>query len=85
MKVVQRAKRESDLIVDYWVSSRTGSFNVYSIELLQINLFILQKTRRKEQKRGDENATNGLDPFDDDDDEDKLRDMARRFEAKYVR
>jgi hypothetical protein len=47
-------------------------------------LFALQKKRRKEQKRGDENATNGLDLFDDDDDEDKLRDMARRFEAKYV-
>ncbi|KAH0950132.1 hypothetical protein HN011_012527 [Eciton burchellii] len=42
-----------------------------------------EKKRRKEQKRGDENATNGLDLFDDDDDEDKLRDMARRFEAKY--
>ncbi|XP_018348610.1 PREDICTED: ubinuclein-1 isoform X2 [Trachymyrmex septentrionalis] len=42
-----------------------------------------EKKRRKEQKRGDENATNGLDPFDDDDDEDKLKDMARRFEAKY--
>ncbi|XP_020289262.1 ubinuclein-1 isoform X2 [Pseudomyrmex gracilis] len=42
-----------------------------------------EKKRRKEQKRSDENATNGLDPFDDDDDEDKLRDMARRFEAKY--
>ncbi|KAG7198429.1 hypothetical protein KM043_005815 [Ampulex compressa] len=42
-----------------------------------------EKKRRKEQKRGEENATNGLDPFDDDDDEDKLRDMARRFEAKY--
>lgn len=42
-----------------------------------------EKKRRKEQKSGDENATNGLDPFDDDDDEDKLRDMAKRFEAKY--
>ncbi|KAL0111850.1 hypothetical protein PUN28_013206 [Cardiocondyla obscurior] len=42
-----------------------------------------EKKRRKEQKRGDENATNGLNPFDDDDDEDKLRDMAKRFEAKY--
>ncbi|XP_032664047.1 ubinuclein-1 isoform X2 [Odontomachus brunneus] len=42
-----------------------------------------EKKRRKDQKRGDENATNGLDPFDDDDDEDKLRDMAKRFEAKY--
>lgn len=41
-----------------------------------------EKKRRKEQKRGDENASNGLDPFDEDD-EDKLRDMARRFEAKY--
>ncbi|XP_043669067.1 ubinuclein-1 isoform X1 [Vespula pensylvanica] len=41
-----------------------------------------EKKRRKEQKRGDENATNGLDPFDEDD-EDKLKDMARRFEAKY--
>lgn len=46
-------------------------------------LFTLQKKRRKD-KRGDENTTNGLDPFDDDDDEDKLRDMAKRFEAKYV-
>lgn len=44
----------------------------------------MQKKQRKDQKRGDENTTNGLDPFDDDDDEDKLRDMARRFEAKYV-
>lgn len=44
---------------------------------------LIQKKRRKEQKRGDENATNGLDPFDEDD-EDKLRDMARKFEAKYV-
>ncbi|XP_014474993.1 PREDICTED: ubinuclein-1 isoform X2 [Dinoponera quadriceps] len=42
-----------------------------------------EKKRRKDQKRADENTTNGLDPFDDDDDEDKLRDMARRFEAKY--
>ncbi|XP_012214513.1 ubinuclein-1 isoform X2 [Linepithema humile] len=42
-----------------------------------------EKKRRKDQKGGDENATNGLDPFDDDDDEDKLRDMAKRFEAKY--
>ncbi|EZA53979.1 ubinuclein-1 isoform X2 [Ooceraea biroi] len=42
-----------------------------------------EKKRRKEQKTGDENATNGLDLFDDDDDEAKLRDMARRFEAKY--
>ncbi|XP_011139998.1 ubinuclein-1 isoform X2 [Harpegnathos saltator] len=42
-----------------------------------------EKKRRKDEKRGDENATNGLDPFDDDDDEDKLRDMAKRFEAKY--
>ncbi|CAL7936962.1 unnamed protein product [Xylocopa violacea] len=41
-----------------------------------------EKKRRKELKRGDENATNGL-SFDDDDDDDKLRDMARRFEAKY--
>ncbi|XP_025265547.1 ubinuclein-1 isoform X2 [Camponotus floridanus] len=41
-----------------------------------------EKKRRKDQKDGDENATNGLDPFDDDD-EDKLRDMAKRFEAKY--
>ncbi|CAL1688919.1 unnamed protein product [Lasius platythorax] len=41
-----------------------------------------EKKRRKEQKDGEENATNGLDPFDDDD-EDKLRDMAKRFEAKY--
>lgn len=44
----------------------------------------MQKKRRKDQTGGDENATNGLDPFDDEDDEDKLRDMARRFEAKYV-
>lgn len=51
---------------------------------LRIDLFTLQKKRRKEQKTGDENATNGVDPFDDDDDDDKLRDMARRFEAKYV-
>lgn len=49
-----------------------------------MNIFILQKKRRKDQKDGDENATNGLDPYDDDD-EDKLRDMAKRFEAKYVR
>lgn len=49
------------------------------------NLFVLQKKLRKDQKMRDENATNGLDPFDDDDDEEKLRDMARRFEAKYVR
>lgn len=49
----------------------------------KVNNFILQKKRRKELKRGDENATNGL-SFDDDDDDDKLRDMARRFEAKYV-
>lgn len=48
-------------------------------------LFALQKKQRKDQKRGDENTTNGLDPFDDEDDEEKLRDMARRFEAKYVR
>ncbi|XP_043492647.1 ubinuclein-1 isoform X3 [Polistes fuscatus] len=41
-----------------------------------------EKKRRKEQKGGDENTTNGLDPYDDDD-EDKLKDMARRFEAKY--
>ncbi|XP_011868094.1 PREDICTED: ubinuclein-2 isoform X2 [Vollenhovia emeryi] len=41
-----------------------------------------EKKRRKEQKREDENTTNGLDPFDEDD-EDKLRDMAKRFEAKY--
>ncbi|XP_006569043.1 ubinuclein-1 isoform X2 [Apis mellifera] len=41
-----------------------------------------EKKRRKELKRGDENASNGL-SFDDDDDDDKLRDMARRFEAKY--
>ncbi|XP_039305216.1 ubinuclein-2 isoform X2 [Solenopsis invicta] len=41
-----------------------------------------EKKRTKEQKGRDENATNGLDPFDDDD-EDKLRDMAKRFEAKY--
>ncbi|XP_076676591.1 yemanuclein isoform X1 [Andrena cerasifolii] len=43
-----------------------------------------EKKRRKEVlKRGEENATNGL-PFDDEDeDDDKLRDMARRFEAKY--
>lgn len=50
---------------------------------LGMNLFVMQKKRRKDQKDGDENATNGLDPFDDDD-EDKLRDMAKRFEAKYV-
>jgi len=59
-------------------------FDAHSTDRKLIHL-TLQKKRRKEQKRGDENATNGLDPFDDDDDEDKLRDMARRFEAKYVR
>ncbi|XP_012270052.1 ubinuclein-2 [Orussus abietinus] len=42
-----------------------------------------EKKRRKEQKRGEENTTNGLDPFDDDEDEEKLREVARRFEAKY--
>ncbi|CAK9825945.1 UBN1 [Anthophora retusa] len=40
-----------------------------------------EKKRRKELKQGDENTTNGL-SFEEDDD-DKLRDMARRFEAKY--
>lgn len=47
----------------------------------------MQKKRRKEEQRvDDERATNGLDPFEDvDDDEDKLREMAKRFEAKYVR
>ncbi|XP_076280933.1 yemanuclein isoform X2 [Lasioglossum baleicum] len=40
-----------------------------------------EKKRRKEHKQ--EDTINGL-PFDDDgDDDDKLRDMARRFEAKY--
>ncbi|XP_076177072.1 yemanuclein isoform X2 [Ptiloglossa arizonensis] len=41
-----------------------------------------EKKRRKELKSGEENATNGL-SFDDDDEDDKLRDMAKRFEAKY--
>ncbi|KAK0167593.1 hypothetical protein PV327_004970 [Microctonus hyperodae] len=41
-----------------------------------------EKKRGKEQKISDESAVNGLDPFDDDDDE-KLRNMAKRFEAKY--
>ncbi|XP_066593846.1 ubinuclein-1 isoform X2 [Prorops nasuta] len=41
-----------------------------------------EKKRKKENKR-DENTTNGLDPLDDEEDDAKLRDMARRFEAKY--
>ncbi|XP_031839811.1 yemanuclein isoform X2 [Nomia melanderi] len=40
-----------------------------------------EKKRRKDVKQ--ENTSNGL-PFDDDgDDDEKIRDMARRFEAKY--
>ena len=49
-------------------------------------LFVLQKKRRKEVKGRDDIQpnTNGLDPYASDD-EDKLREMARKFEAKYVR
>ncbi|XP_033223092.1 ubinuclein-1 [Belonocnema kinseyi] len=42
-----------------------------------------ERKRGKEYKRKDENTTNGgLDPYDDDD-EDKLKEMAKKFEAKY--
>ena len=48
-------------------------------------IIFLQRKRGKEHKRKDENTANGgLDPYDDDD-EDKLKEMAKKFEAKYVR
>ncbi|XP_043481665.1 ubinuclein-1-like isoform X2 [Leptopilina heterotoma] len=41
-----------------------------------------EKKRIKENKRKNNHTTNGLDPYDDDD-EDNLKEMAKKFEAKY--
>ncbi|XP_063991841.1 yemanuclein isoform X2 [Diachasmimorpha longicaudata] len=42
-----------------------------------------EKKRNKEAKSAEENPANGLAPFDEDDDDEKLREIARRFETKY--
>ncbi|XP_015115221.1 ubinuclein-2 [Diachasma alloeum] len=42
-----------------------------------------EKKRNKEVKSAEENPANGLAPFDEDDDDEKLREIARRFETKY--
>ncbi|XP_051162087.1 ubinuclein-1 isoform X2 [Leptopilina boulardi] len=52
----------------------------------EFNYIQLQKTaekkRNKELKRKGDHSMNGLDPYNDDD-EDMLKEMARKFEAKY--
>ncbi|XP_034945221.1 ubinuclein-1-like [Chelonus insularis] len=52
------------------------------MELAKPDKIYLEKKKAKELKNLSENVSNGLDPFDDNDDA-KLKEVARKFEAKY--